>query len=61
VNAETIGAVCNALTDLQASKLIDALLAAKDPARATTYAQTRVKKTIDALDGIKATVAGWKF
>lgn len=61
LNSGTIADICNALTDQQASKLIDALLATKAPARSTTYAQARVQKTVDALDGIKKTVAGWSF
>ena len=60
-NAATISDICNALTDLQASQLIDALVAAKPPQRSTTYAQARVKKTIDLLDGIKKTVSDWTF
>lgn len=59
--AGTINDICNAITDQQASKLIDALLAAKEPARSTAYAQARVQKTVDALDGIKSTIAGWSF
>lgn len=61
LDAGTIADVCNALTDLQASKLIDALLAAKEPARSTSYAQARVQKTVAALDGIKNTIGGWGF
>ena len=60
-NATTIAEICNAMTDLQASQLIDALIATKEPNRAKQYAQTRVKKTVAALDSIKATVAAWKF
>lgn len=60
-NAQTIAAITGALTDFQASRLIDALIATKTPARGRTYAQTRVKKTVAALDGVKSTVAGWSF
>lgn len=59
--AGTIAEICNALTDQQASQLIDVLVMAKPPQRATTYAQTRVKKTIDLLDGIKSAVNDWTF
>lgn len=60
-DAGTISDICSALTDLQASQLIDALTAAKPPQRSTTYAQPRVQKTIDLLDGIKKTVSEWTF
>lgn len=60
-NAGTIADVTNALTDAQASQFIDVLIAAKEPTRSATYAQTRVKKTIDTLDGIKQVVNGWSF
>lgn len=59
--AGTAAEICNALTDSQASKLIDVLVVAKEPARSTTYGAGRVKKTIEALDDIKATVADWSF
>lgn len=61
LNAGTIGDICNALTDKQASDLITALIAAKPPARSTAYAQNRVNKTIKILDGIKQTITEWSF
>lgn len=61
MNAGTISDICNALTDQQASNLINALIAAKDPARSKAYAQNRVNKTIKVLDGIKATITEWSF
>jgi len=60
-NAQSIAEITNALTDLQASKLIDTLNAAKEPARATSYSQKRVDKTIGLLDGIKADIDKWDF
>lgn len=60
-NAQTIAAITGALTDFQASRLIDALIATKAPERSRAYAQARVKKTIAALDGIKSTISGWGF
>lgn len=59
--AESIAAITNALTDFQASRLIDALIATKAPERSRVYTQTRVKKTIAGLDDIKKTIAGWGF
>lgn len=60
-SAGTIADICNALTDQQASQLITALIAAKEPVRAKTYAQNRVNKTIKVLDGIKQTITEWSF
>lgn len=60
-NAASIAEITNALTDLQASKVIDVLIAAKEPVRATSYSQKRVDKTIGLLDGIKADIDKWDF
>ena len=60
-NAQSIAEITNALTDLQASKLIDALLAAKEPARATAYSQKRIDKASRLLDDVKATIDSWDF
>ena len=60
-NAQSIAEITNALTDLQASKLIDALIATKEPARATSYSQKRVDGTIKLLDDIKADIDDWDF
>lgn len=60
-NAQSIAEITNALTDLQASQLIDALIAAKEPARATTYSQKRIDKATSILDDIKKTIDGWDF
>lgn len=59
--ATTLADICNALTDLQASKLIDVLVAAKEPARSKVYAPKRVHSTVAGLDGIIATVDDWGF
>lgn len=59
--AATIADITNALTDQQATQLINALIAAKEPMRSRTYAQARVKKTIAGLDSIKNTIAEWDF
>lgn len=60
-NAQSIAEITNALTDLQASKLIDALIASKEPARATAYSQKRIDKAASLLDDIKKTIDGWDF
>ena len=60
-NAGTIAAICDALTDLQASKLIDVLIQAKAPARGRRYSDSRVRKTINQLDDIRATIDNWDF
>jgi hypothetical protein len=59
--AQSLAEITHALTDLQASRLIEMLIAAKKPERSRIYAQKRVEKAIKTLDEIKATVAGWTF
>lgn len=59
--AQTIAEITHALTDAQASKFIDLLIAAKAPARERVYSQRRVEKTVNALDDIKATIDKWDF
>lgn len=61
MDANTINEMTDLMTDQQASAFIDALIATPAPARARAYSQKRVQKTIDALDGIKSTIAGWTF
>lgn len=60
-SAGTLAEICNALTDLQASRLIDVLTQMKPPARGNAYGTGRVRKTIAALDDIKATIDEWGF
>lgn len=59
--AESISEITHALDDGQASKLIDVLIATKEPTRAREYAKGRVVKTVNALDSIKATIDDWDF
>lgn len=61
LQAETVDAMCDAMTDYQASKFIDALIATKTPDRSRAYAQKRVDSTVNMLDGIKNTISGWDF
>lgn len=60
-NAQSIAEITGALTDLQASKLIDVLIATKAPERSNAYSKRRIETTIGALDGIKATIDDWGF
>ncbi len=60
-NAGSIAEITNALTDLQASKLIDTLNAAKEPARATTYSQKRIDKASSLVADITSTIDSWDF
>lgn len=60
-NAGTIHEITHALTDLQASRFIDMLIATKEPTRGSEYSQKRINTTIKALDGIKATISDWDF
>lgn len=59
--AQSIAEITNALTDLQASKLIDTLSAAKEPARATQYSQKRIDKATRLIDDVKSTIDSWDF
>lgn len=60
-NAETIAAITDALTDLQASKFIDVLVATKEPARGTSYSKNRIVKVTAILDDIKKDIDNWQF
>lgn len=60
-NAQTIAEITAALTDLQASKLIDVLVATKEPARGTSYSKKRIEKVTGALDDIKKDIDAWDF
>lgn len=60
-NATTIAEITNALTDLQASKFIDVLAAAKAPARSAAYSNRRISAVTGDLEHIKAIINGWDF
>lgn len=60
-NAQSIAEITHALDDGQASKLIDVLIATKEPTRDKVYAKGRVLKTVGVLDDIKATIDDWGF
>lgn len=59
--AQSIAEITHALTDEQASKLIDVLIATKEPARDTVYSNRRIETTVGVLDDIKSTIDGWGF
>lgn len=61
MNAETIAEITDALTDSQASRFIDILVAAKTPKRSSVYSNRRVNEAIGLLEHIKATINGWDF
>lgn len=60
-NAQSMAEITNALTDLQASKLIDVLIQAKTPMRSRAYSDKRVQRTVALVDDIKATIDDWGF
>lgn len=60
-NAQTIAEITHALTDLQASKFIDVLVATKDPARGTSYSKKRIVTVTGILDEIKKEIDAWDF
>lgn len=59
--AQTIDEITDALTDLQASKFIDKLIATPEPKRETTYSQKRIDAAVTALDDITETIRDWDF
>jgi hypothetical protein len=60
-SAATIAEITHALTDLQASKLIDALIATKEPQRGAAYSKKRIEKVTTILDDIKKDIDAWDF
>lgn len=61
MQAATLAEIVNALTDLQASKLIEALIEKPEPKRDTRYADARMKKAIELLDEVREDIADWDF
>ena len=59
--AESIDAILDATTDLQASKMIDELIHRKPPVRSRTYSTKRAERTIELLDTIKDKARSWNF
>lgn len=60
-NAQSIAEITHALDDGQASRFIDVLIDAKEPARGRAYSERRVERTIGLLDDIKSTIEDWNF
>lgn len=60
-NADSVDAILDATTDLQASKMIEVLQAKQVPVRSKRYSEKRVNKVIGLLDNIKATVNDWSY
>ena len=60
-NADSIDAILDATTDLQASKIIDVLVAKSTPVRSRVYSNRRAKETVDLLDKIIAETGEWSF
>lgn len=59
--ATTIAEITHALTDLQASKLIDVLIQTTEPKRGTVYSPKRINRATGELEHIKAIINGWDF
>lgn len=59
--AASIAEITHALDDFQASRFIDVLNAAKEPARGTEYSERRINGAIKAVDDIKKVIANWGF
>lgn len=60
-NAQSIDEITHALTDLQASKFIEVLVATKEPTRGAVYSKKRVEQASSLVEDIKSTIAGWTF
>lgn len=59
--AGTIDEITHALTDQQASALIDVLVATKEPARGRLYSKKRIEGATALVDDIKKTIGDWSF
>ncbi len=59
--AQSIDEITHALTDQQASKFIDVLVATKEPVRGRAYSKKRVVQASELVADIKLTIADWSF
>lgn len=59
-DAKSVDEILDRITDKQASKIIDALLAKKEPARSRVYSQKRSEQVINLLDKIKENIGEWR-
>lgn len=60
-NARSIAEITHALTDSQASRLIDVLIAMKEPQRGRAYSTRRIEGATKAVEDIRAKVDNWDF
>lgn len=60
-NADSVDAILDATTDLQASKIIEALQAKKEPVRARSFSQKRSERVIGLLDKVIETADNWSY
>ena len=61
LNAKNLSEAVHALTDLQASKVIEILIMKPRPKRESSYSDKRIKKAVDLLDEILADIDDWDF
>lgn len=59
--AQSIDEITHALTDEQASRFIDVLVATKEPSRGREYSKRRIEQASGLVEDIKSTIAGWTF
>jgi len=59
--AQSIAEITHALDDLQASRFIDLLTSAKEPARGRVYSTKRIEGATAAVESIKRTIDSWDF
>jgi hypothetical protein len=59
--AMTVAEITHAMTDLQASKFIDLLVATKDPKRSQMYSPKRIARAVSELENIQVTIDSWDF
>lgn len=60
-NADSVDAILDATTDLQASKMIEALQAKQVPVRVKTYSRKRYDKVVGLLGKVEETVDNWSY
>lgn len=61
MQATSLAEITNALTDLQASKFIDVLIARPAPKRDSAYSMGRIKKATAALEDVTREIDNWDF
>lgn len=61
LNAENQAEMLNAMTDAQASQVIDALIAKPEPNWQRRYSDKRIKQASDLLDEVLKDIEEWTF